>query len=132
LARPACYGSAPALRVKKLGVYPLGAWNVLHGRFIMKRVNHQEAYSLLCACTNGAESFFSRIRRGEVGHHHHIAGAYLARYAQESAWREDHRRDNNGDQVTAVAQLAMRNKPSVDFSGYRQRRSAVKREGPQL
>jgi len=23
-----------------------GAWNALHGRFIMKRINHQEAHSL--------------------------------------------------------------------------------------
>jgi len=98
-----------------------GAWNALHGRFIMKRINHQEAYSLMGACTNEAESFFSRIRRGEIGHHHHIAGIYLARFAQESAWREDHRRDSNGEQVTAVAQLAMRNKPSIDFCGYWQR-----------
>jgi len=28
---------------------------------------------------------------GAIGHHHHIAGAYLVCYAQESAWREDHR-----------------------------------------
>jgi len=40
-----------------------------------------------------------RIRRGEAGHYHHIAGPYLARYAQESAWREDHRRTDNGTQV---------------------------------
>ena len=46
-----------------------------------------------------AKSFFSRIRRAEVGHHHHIAGAYLVRYAQESAWREDHRRVDNGRQT---------------------------------
>ena len=98
-----------------------GAWNALHGRFVMKRINHKEAYSLMGACTNEAESFFSRIRRGEIGHHHHIAGIYLGRYAQESAWREDHRRDSNGEQVTTVAMLAMRNKPSVDFSGYWQR-----------
>ncbi len=98
-----------------------GAWNAPPGRFIMKRINHQEAYSLMGACTNEAESFFSRIRRGEIGHHHHIAGIYLARFAQESAWREDHRRDSNGEQITTVAQLAMRNKPSVDFCGYWQR-----------
>jgi hypothetical protein len=41
------------------------------------------------ACRNGAESYFSRLRRGEVGHHHHISGPYLVRYAQEAAWRED-------------------------------------------
>ena len=28
-------------------------------------------------------------RRAEIRHHHHIAGDYLIRYAQEAAWRED-------------------------------------------
>jgi ISXO2-like transposase domain len=44
------------------------------------------AYSLDGACTNWAEEYFSRLRRTEVGIHHHIAGAYLLRYAQESSW----------------------------------------------
>ena len=65
----------------------------------MKRINHQEAYSLDGACTNWAEEFFSRMRRAEIGHHHHIAGAYLLRYAQEASWREDNRRVSNGEQV---------------------------------
>jgi ISXO2 transposase-like protein len=47
----------------------------------MKRINHQEAYSLEGACTNMAEEYFSRLRRAEIGIHHHIAGAYLLRYA---------------------------------------------------
>jgi transposase-like protein len=97
------------------------AWGDLQARYEMKRINHQEAYSLNGACTNWAESFFSRMRRGEIGHHHHIAGPYLLRYAQEASWREDHRRDPNGTQVSAVAMLAMKQKPSVDFSGYWQR-----------
>jgi ISXO2-like transposase domain len=71
--------------------------------------------------TNNAESFFSRMRRAEIGHHHHLAGPYLPRFAQESAWREDHRRDQNGAQVDRVVALAMRNKSSVDFCGYWQR-----------
>jgi hypothetical protein len=96
-------------------------WNALHGHYEMKRINHQEAYSLDGACTNWAEEFFSRMRRGEIGHHHHIAGAYLLRYAQEASWREDNRRGANGDQVSHVAGLAMKAKPSVDFSGYWQR-----------
>jgi hypothetical protein len=53
----------------------------------MKRINHLEAYSADGACTNQAELFFSRMRRAEIGHHHHIAGAYLLRYAQEASWR---------------------------------------------
>jgi hypothetical protein len=73
------------------------------------------------ACTNGAESFFSRMRRAEAGRHHHISGVYLGRYAQESAWREDMRRVDNGAQVKGVAFLAMKAKPSVDFCGYWQR-----------
>lgn len=102
-----------------------GAWNPLHGRFVMHRINHQEAYSLDGACTNDAESFFSRLRRAEIGHHHHIAGPYLARFAQEAAFREDHRRDPNGSQVDRIVSLAMANKPSVDFSGYWQRHLAA-------
>ena len=67
----------------------------------MKRINHQEAYSDDGACTNMAEEYFSRLRRAEIGHHHHIAGDYLLRYAQESPRREDNRRVTNGEQTTA-------------------------------
>lgn len=98
-----------------------GSWNDLHASYQMFRINHQEAYSLDGACTNVAESFFSRLRRAEAGHHHHIAGPYLVRYAQESAWREDHRRMSNGEQAETLLGLAMKAKPSVDFCGYWQR-----------
>jgi ISXO2-like transposase domain len=77
------------------------SWDNLHERFEVKRINHQEAYSLDGACTNWAEEYFSRLRSAEVGIHHHIAGADLLRYAQESSWREDNRRVSNGDQVAA-------------------------------
>jgi transposase-like protein len=97
------------------------SWNGLHAKFEMKRINHEQAYSLDGACTNWAESYFSRLRRAEAGIHHHIAGAYLLRYAQEASWREDNRRMTNGDQVQTVAHHAMKAKPSVDFSGYWQR-----------
>lgn len=97
------------------------SWDALHARFEMKRINHSEVYSDGEACTNWAEEFFSRMRRAEIGHHHHIAGAYLLRYAQEAAWREDARRVSNGEQVQRVATLAMAHKPSVDFAGYWQR-----------
>jgi len=96
-------------------------WNDLGAKFEMKRINHSEAYSFEGACTNQAESYFSRIRRAEFGHHHHISGPYLLRYAQESAWREDARRVDNGAQVRRVTQLALSSKPSIDFSGYYQR-----------
>jgi ISXO2-like transposase domain len=101
------------------------AWNTLHASFAMQRINHQEGFSIDGACTNGAESYFSRLRRGELGHHHHIAGPYLVRYAQEAAWREDLRRVSNGEQVYGVVGLAMRCRPSVDFCGYWQRAQAA-------
>ncbi len=99
-------------------------WDSLHARFEMKRIDHGQAYSLDGACTNWAETYFSRLRRGEIGHHHHISGPYLVRYAQEAAFREDARRVANGEQVGRVAELAMASKPSVDFCGYWQRHKA--------
>jgi transposase-like protein len=98
-----------------------GGWNDLHARYDMVRINHQEAYSADGACTNVAESFFSRLRRGEIGHHHHVAGPYLVRFAQEAAWREDNRRLANGEQIRAVTTLAMKCKPSAQFCGYWER-----------
>jgi transposase-like protein len=98
-----------------------GSWNSLHSSFAMKRINHQEAYSLDGACTNGAEEFFSRLRRAEIGHFHHIAGVYVGRYAAEAGWRDDHRRESNGAQFRSIVALVAKNKPSVDFCGYWQR-----------
>lgn len=98
-----------------------GGWNDLQARYPMSRIDHQAACSDRGVYSNGAEGYFSRLRRAEVGHHHHVAGAYLARYAQEMAWREDHRRVDNGGQVWGVMGLAMASRPSVDFCGYWQR-----------
>lgn len=53
----------------------------------------------------------------EIGHHHHIAGAYLLRYAQEAMWREDNRRVSNGAQVDRLTKLALTTKASVGFHG---------------
>ena len=97
------------------------SWDNLHERFEVKRIDHQEAYSLDGACTNMAEEYFPRLRRAEIGIHHHIAGAYLLRYAQESAWREDTCRVSNGDQVNRITALALKPGKSVDFTGYWQR-----------
>jgi len=49
----------------------------------------------------------SRMRRAEMGHHHHVSGPYLLRYAQEAAFREDARRVDNGAQVRRVTELAL-------------------------
>lgn len=98
-------------------------WDNLHARFATKRINHSEAYSKDGACTNMAESFFSRLRRAETGTHHHISGKYLSAYATEMAWREDVRRVSNGGQFAQVVSAAMAAPVSRQWKGYWQRRA---------
>jgi hypothetical protein len=82
-------------------------WDALHSRYLTKPINHQEAYFDGEACTNAAESFFSRLRRSEIGIHHHIAGPYLNAHASETAWREDNRRRSNGEQYLIAVNAAL-------------------------
>ena len=100
-------------------------WDRLHASYETRRVNHSVAYSQDGVDTNQAESFFSRLRRAEFGIHHRIAGRCLGFYANEMAWREDHRRTSNGDQFTTVAGLAMAHPVSREWSRYWQRNQAA-------
>ena len=96
-------------------------WDGLHARFAMKRVNHSVAFKDEDACTNQAESYFSRLRRAEIGTHHHISGPYLHSYAREMAWREDNRRVPNGTLYALVASAALTHPVSREWKGYWQR-----------
>ena len=97
------------------------AWDELHASFDMKRINHREAYSKDGACTNQAESYISRLRRAEIGQHHHIAGPHLDQYAAEMAWREDMRRNDTGTQFNACGRVALGQPQSPAWAGYWQR-----------
>lgn len=97
-------------------------WDKLAAYFPIKRINHKEAYSKDGACTNQAESFFSRLRRAEVGIHHRIAGQYLEAYAAEMAWREDARRVANGSQFAMAVGATTVAPKSARWCGYWQRR----------
>lgn len=101
------------------------SWDGLHAHYDMRRINHSVCYSDGQACTNGAESFFSRLRRAELGTHHHIRHAYLGAYAGEMAWREDHRRDANGTQFIGIAKAAAGRPVSRQWKGYWQRHLPV-------
>lgn len=68
------------------------------------------AFSDEDACTNQAESYFSRLRRGEVDQHHSI-GVHLTAYAGEMAWREDNHRKPNGTLFQLVAASAAASAP---------------------
>ena len=96
-------------------------WDALHAGWDARRVNHSVAFMDEGVCTNQAESYFSRLRRAEVGTHHHIAGPYLFQYANEMAWREDHRRVDNGTQAGMVAGATMADPVSRRWAGYWQR-----------
>jgi transposase-like protein len=96
-------------------------WDALHAGWDTHRVNHSVAYFDEGVCTNQAESYFSRLRRMEVGTHHHIAGPYLGQYAREASWREDNRRVDNGAQTVLVAEAAMASRVSRRWKGYWQR-----------
>ena len=98
-----------------------GGWDMLHAHYEMRRINHSVAFSLDGACTNQAESYFSRLRRAELGQHHHISGKYLAAYAVEMAWREDNRRMANGALHQAATGAALGHPVSRVWAGYWQR-----------
>ncbi len=96
-------------------------WDALEAKFLTRRINHSVEYSSAEACTNAAESFFSRLRRAEIGIHHSIAGPYLAAYATEMAWREDNRRISNGEQFLMATGSALAHPVSRQWKGYWQR-----------
>jgi len=98
-------------------------WDRLAAHFPIKRINHQYAYSKDGCCTNQAESFFSRLRRAEIGTHHRIAGDYLNAYAAEMAWREDNRREANGTQFAMLVAASAIAPKSGQWCGYWQRRT---------
>lgn len=96
-------------------------WDALHARYDTKRINHSVSFKDDGACTNQAESFFSRLRRAEIGTHHHISGQYLSAYAGEMAWREDNRRLSNGEQYLIATGAALAHDVSRKWAGYWQR-----------
>lgn len=122
--------AVPAIRER----IPLGSivhadeakgWDILHAHYEMRRINHSVAFAKEDGTnTNQAESFFSRLRRAEIGTHHRLSGKYLGRYASEMAWREDRRRWSNGAQYRAVASAALAHPHSKDFRRYWQRSAA--------
>lgn len=101
------------------------SYDSLHALFSMKRIDHSKSYAEAEVSTNQAESFFSRLRRAEIGTHHHIAGRYLTTYAGESSWREDNRRLPNGEQFLTITAAGLHHPISRQWKGYWQRRKAA-------
>jgi hypothetical protein len=97
------------------------SWNGLRACFATARINHSVAFSDKGTCTNQAKSLISRLRRAEIGTHHHVSSQYLKAYANEMVWREDNRRVPNGYLCALVIGAAMAPPVSEQRKGYWQR-----------
>ena len=94
-------------------------YDLLHGSYPMRRVNHQQEYRAADGTTdNQAESYFSRFRRMQIGQHHHFGLAHLANYANEAAYREDIRRWSNGEIFADILTKCAHTRPHRDWCGY--------------
>lgn len=103
------------------------AYNVLHAHFNTQRVNHKAIY----VGPNGehinmAESFFSRLRRMQIGQMHKMNNLYLDHYANEAAYREDTRRNSNGYIFNDITMRCAKTSVSRNFCGYWQGNKKLK------
>jgi hypothetical protein len=99
-------------------------WDLLMADFVMRRINHSEAYSRDGAHTNHAESFFPRPRRMIGGQHHKISVQHLGAHAVHAAWLEDHRDRSNGALADRLLARALAVPVSRGWKGYWQRPAA--------
>lgn len=95
------------------------AYDPLHAKFDIRRVNHSEEYRSDDGTTNNmAESFFARFRRMQYGQMHKFGTLYLDNYANEAAYREDTRRWSNGSIFADIVMKCAHTKTSQDWCGY--------------
>jgi transposase-like protein len=85
---------------------PLKEWarhdTVVHSRFEYSRKNSDGTTSGINAC----ESFFSLLKRGVYGSWHHVSREHLPKYANEFAFRWDHRHTTDGQRMKNFVPLA--------------------------
>lgn len=95
------------------GYDDLSAW------FEIKAGDHSKAYkSDNGACSNQAESYFSRFRRAQYGQYHRLPNLYLSNYSTEVGYREDNRRMSNKHMMLDVATKAINTPTHNEWTGY--------------
>jgi hypothetical protein len=97
-------------------------WNGLARTYEVARVEHNEVYSRDGVHTNWAESYFAILRKMHYGTHHQISARHLEAYANELAWRQDHRQMGESDKVALLLMLCLSAPRSEKWSGYWQPR----------
>jgi transposase-like protein len=96
-----CVDKSAVVNTDEHGAYrnPLKNWKahhrVVHSKFEYKRNNPDGSI----ASTNTAESFFSLLKRGVYGSWHHISREHLSKYANEFAFRWNHRAVSDGKRL---------------------------------
>lgn len=85
---------------------PLKKWKrhdvVNHTKCEYQRKNEDGTVS----STNTAESFFSLLKRGVIGAWHHVSREHLPKYANEFAFRWNHRKTTDGERMQAFFPMA--------------------------
>lgn len=95
------------------------AYNQLDTCFQHFVVNHSEEYSTPDGVSdNMAESFFSRMRRGQYGVHHGSRPQNMELYGWEFAWRETHRRRTQRSKVEQLGRWLLLPGYSRRWRGY--------------
>lgn len=96
-----------------------GAFMPLAADFDLHMVNHSKEYSTPAGVNNNqAESYMSRLRRGEFGVFRGMRRRYFLDYCVEMAWREDYRRSTIGEHMQDIFSRIRRCGPSPSFAGY--------------
>lgn len=96
-----CVSKEAVVNTDEHGAYrnPLKHWKahhkVNHSKFEYTRENKDGSI----ASTNTAESFFSLLKRGVFGSWHHVSREHLHRYANEFAFRWNHRGITDGERM---------------------------------
>ena len=95
------------------------AYDILHGQYDTRRINHQVEYSNPDGTSNNqAESFHARLRRMQLGVVHKFLGKHADLYATHVAFLEDTRRWDTKRIFEAILKRCFATPPSKDFSGY--------------
>lgn len=97
------------------------SYNFLSENYNHSTVEHSKEFMTVDGVHNNhAESFFSRIRRAELGVFHGMRTKYMMDYANDMAWRDDMRRKPLLEFLTTLICKVMSVGSSIWWCGYQQ------------
>lgn len=95
------------------------AYDDLLIHYDLRRVNHQKEYQSDDGINNNlAESYNSRFKRMIIGQIHKLSNKYLFNYTNEIAYREDMRRESNGNIFADILTKCLHTPTHRDWCGY--------------